>query len=335
MFYINNRPTYEDRYWEGYKIAGMLFNSRMVQGIFDDSNPATRDLWKYPDTGRGDPERNTKEFTEAMQEWRKLGLLAFSLNLQGGSPTGYGNKEWINSAFDRFGNLKKDYFERLDQILQRADELGMVVVLGLFYFGQDQHLSGESSVLKAIDNTIAWLFEAKYRNVLIEVNNECDVSMYDHEILRPQQVCKIIKRIQQREETGFRFLVSTSFSGNVVPIPEVIGVSDFILLHGNGVGHPQRIAEMVAEVRKCPGYRPKPIIFNEDDHYDFDLEKNNFVYAVRSYASWGYFDYRRMGEGYYEGYQSVPIDWGVSSDRKKSFFRKLYEITGKVEQSRH
>ena len=83
-----------------------------------------------------------------MQEWRNRGLLSFTLNLQGGSPTGYGNKEWVNSAYDRFGGLRKDYFERLDQVLQKADELGMVVILGLFYFGQDQHLLGEFSVLE-------------------------------------------------------------------------------------------------------------------------------------------------------------------------------------------
>lgn len=86
MFYINDRPTYEGRHWKGLKIAGFLLNTRMVQGIFDDLNPATRDLWRYPDTGNWDPERNTRDFTKAMQEWRKNGLLAFTMNLQGGAP---------------------------------------------------------------------------------------------------------------------------------------------------------------------------------------------------------------------------------------------------------
>jgi hypothetical protein len=331
MFYINDRPTYENRYWEGHKIEGLLFNSRMVQGIFDDLNPATRDLWKYPDTGLWDPERNTKEFTEAMQAWRKHGLLAFSLNLQGGSPTGYENKKWVNSAFDKLGNLRSDYFRRLDQILKRADELGMVVVLGLFYFAQDQHLLGEFSVMRAVDNTINWLFEAGYRNILIEVNNECDSPIYDLPILRPQRVSKIIKKIQQKEKNGFRFLASTSFTGNVVPSRDVIEVADFILLHGNGVERPERISEMVEEVRKSEGYSPKPILFNEDDHYEFDQKANNFFSAISSYASWGYFDFRREGEGIADGYQSVPVDWGIKSERKKAFFQKLALITGMTE----
>jgi len=79
-----------------------------------------------------------------MPSWKEKGLLAFSLNMQGGSPMGYGNENWINTPYDSLGNLKKDYLIRLDQILQKADELEMVVILGLFYFGQDQHLKDES-----------------------------------------------------------------------------------------------------------------------------------------------------------------------------------------------
>ena len=85
-FYINAQPTYRGRTWNGHKIQGLLFNSRMVQGIFDDRNPDTIKNWAYPDTGRWDPERNTREFIAAMPEWRRHGLLAFTINLQGGSP---------------------------------------------------------------------------------------------------------------------------------------------------------------------------------------------------------------------------------------------------------
>ena len=38
-FHINGRPTYAGRNWKGHKIEGLLLNSRMVQGIFDDLNP--------------------------------------------------------------------------------------------------------------------------------------------------------------------------------------------------------------------------------------------------------------------------------------------------------
>jgi hypothetical protein len=99
-FHINGRPTYEGRTWQGHKIEGLLLNSRMVQGIFDDLNPDTVKNWAYPDTGKWDAERNTREFVAAMPSWRERGLLAFTINVQGGNPRGYGGDQpWHNSAF--------------------------------------------------------------------------------------------------------------------------------------------------------------------------------------------------------------------------------------------
>ena len=40
-------------------------------------------------------------------------------------------------------------------------------------------------------------------------------------------------------------------------------------MHGNGVKDPNRISEMVRQARAVPGYTPKPILFNEDDHFQF------------------------------------------------------------------
>ncbi len=100
-FHINGKPTYEGRTWKGKKIEGLLFNSRMVQGIFDDLNPETRDRWAYPDTGKWDAERNTREFIAAMPEWRRHGLLCFTINLQGGSPQGYSRRPAVAQLGDR------------------------------------------------------------------------------------------------------------------------------------------------------------------------------------------------------------------------------------------
>jgi hypothetical protein len=104
--------------------------------------------------------------------------------------------------------------------------------------------------------------------------------------------------------------------------------ADFLLLHGNGVKDPERIGAIVRETRKVPGYRGVPVLFNEDDHFDFDRPRNNFVAAVSEYASWGYFDFRMAKEGFDEGYQSVPVNWGISSERKRGFFGLVKEMTG-------
>jgi hypothetical protein len=326
-FYINNQPSYKGRIWNGHSIEGLLMNSRMVQGIFDDQNPGTIGQWKYPDTQKWDANRNTSEFIKAMDEWYSKGLLAFTINLQGGSPVGYGNNGWLNSAIGSKGELRKDYMDRLEKILTRADETGMVAILGIFYFGQDEYLENESALIKAVDNTIDWLYEKKFRNVLIEVNNETNVR-YDHDLLKPDRVHELILHVRKTNKNGYRFLVGTSYGGGTVPKENVVSVSDFILIHGNGVKDPARISEMVKQTRAVKGYRPMPIIFNEDDHFDFDKPDNNFVEAVKAYASWGYFDYRMQGETFDDGYQSVPVNWGISSPRKKAFFDKLEEITG-------
>jgi hypothetical protein len=325
QFYINNELTYKGRSWEGNKIEGLLFNSRMVQGIFDVVNPEMRENFKYPDTNLWDPERNTNEFVAAMGEWKKHGLLAFTLNLQGGSPMGYGNKGWINSTFDPKGNLRPDYLKRLKKILDRADELNMVVILGYFYFGQDQHLENETAILNAVDNITNWILTNEYRNILIEINNECDIE-YDHEILKPARVSELIMHVQNFKENQ-PLLVSTSFSGGYIPTENVLTAADFVLLHGNGVADPAKITAMADTTRNANGYRGQPIVFNEDDHFNFSADTNNFVAAVKAYASWGYFDYRLKDEGFESGYQSVPVDWGINSQRKKDFFAKLKEIT--------
>lgn len=327
-FHINGLPTYAGRSWRGKKIEGLLMNSRMVQATFDDLNPQTRDRWAYPDTRRWDPDRNLREFLVAMPQWRERGLLAVTINLQGGSPQGYSKDQpWHNSAFTETGELRPDFIARLDQVITKADELGMVVIVGYFYFGQDQRLQDEAAVIAATDAATNWLLRSGFRNVLVEVNNECNVKAYDHAILRPERIHELIDRVRATHWEGRRLLVGTSYGGGTVPKPNVVRSSDFLLLHGNGVKQPTRIAEMVRETRAVPGYRPMPILFNEDDHFDFDRPENNFLAAIGEYASWGYFDYRMPDEGFDEGYQSVPVNWAISSDRKRGFFDLLSEIT--------
>lgn len=330
-FFINGKPTYAGRTWNGKRIEGLLLNARLVQGVFDDLNPETVGRWAYPDTSRWDADRNTREFVEAMPAWRRHGLLCFTLNLQGGSPQGYSkNQPWDNSAFSPEGALRPAYLARLKKILDRADELGVVVILGLFYFGQDERLSGEAAVLRAVDAAVDWICVSGYRNVLVEVNNECNVR-YDHAILRPERIHELIDRVKQRSSHGAegvpaRLLVSTSYGGGAVPRENVVRSADFLLMHGNGVRQPDRIAEMVRQCRRVPGYHPMPILFNEDDHFDFDQPQNNMLAALGEYASWGYFDPGKSN--YADGYQCPPVNWQINTPRKRDFFRLVKEITG-------
>jgi hypothetical protein len=326
-FLINGRPTYEGRTWRGHRVEGLLMNARLVQGIFDDVNPATRSRWAYPDTGRWDAERNTREFLAAMPEWRRRGLLAFTLNLQGGSPQGYSQDQpWHNSAFESDGSLRAAYLKRLARILDRADELGMVTILGYFYFGQDQRLRDEQAVLRGTRKATDWLLSRGYTHVLVEIANECDVARYDHAILKPPRIHELLTIVRSATRDGRRLLAGVSFGGGSIPVASVVTSSDFLLIHGNGVSDPARIGNMVERTRAVAGYRPMPILFNEDDHFDFERPVNNFTQAIGSYASWGYFD---PGESNYrDGYQCPPVNWGVNTERKQAFFDLLAEITG-------
>ena len=211
----------------------------------------------------------------------------------------------------------------------------MVVVLGIFYFGQDERLRDEAAVCRAVEETCGWVLQRGWRNVVIEINNECDVPRYEHEILRPHRVHELIARAQRVTRDGDRLLVGTSYGGGRIPGDVVCAASDFIMLHGNGVADPRRIAAMVDRTRALPGYAGQPIMFTEDDHFDFDRPDNNFTdTALSRRAGWGYFDPGPGAGGglspgnYIDGYQNVPVDWTINTPRKRAFFHLLRQVTG-------
>ncbi|HVK03325.1 MAG TPA: hypothetical protein VM490_07610, partial [Armatimonadaceae bacterium] len=312
-------------------------NARLVQGIFDDRNPETRRMWDYPDGTPFDAERNTREFVAQMPAWREAGLLSFTINLQGGSPQGYSKEQpWHNSAFEADGSLRGDYLARLEAILDRADELGMAPIVGYFYFGQDHRLKDEAAVLRAVDAATDWLLAKGYANVLVEIANECDIR-YTHPLILAPRNHELIRRVRERsagkvKSPAGRLLVGTSMSGGALPTEAIVAESDFLLLHGNGVHARDKLRDLIDRARKMTTFRGQPVVVNEDDHFDFDKPDNNFLAALDRYASWGYFDFRMKDEGFAEGYQSVPTDWGTNSARKKGFFKLLRAITRGEEQ---
>jgi len=324
QFLINGKLTHAGRYYQGMRIEGLLMNARMVQGTFDDLNPQTRARWQYPDSRQWDPERNTREFVAAMSTWRQHGLLSFSLNLQGGTPeAGAQQHPWENSAFAPDGSLRAAYMERLRWILNRADELGMAPIVGYFYVGQDHRLRDEAAVKRGVENATGWLLDRGYRNILLEIANET-THRYHHAILRPDRIDELIGVATAIRADGFRFPASSSLSGGQIPSSKIVRASDFLLLHGNGVNQPEGLVRMVHRARQVKGYRPMPILFNEDDH--FRLPANHMLAAIRGYASWGALD--QGNNDYRNGYQCPPVNWSINTERKQAFFSLLKQITG-------
>jgi hypothetical protein len=347
-FILGGTPTYAGREFEGHCVQGLLFNVRAVQATFDDANPDTRHHWVYPDTGMWDPGRNTEEFCAALRSWRDHGVLAFTINFQGGgplySPTIY--EHFDNNAFTPEGDLKPVYAERIARVLARADELGMVVIVGLFYWVHVHKMRDEQAVWHAAREGLAFLKGTGHRNLLIEIANETH-ARFGYDCFTPRGAHVMINELKAEYPD---FLFSTSLvganvkTGRGMPPASLVEAVDYVLLHGNGTRRPQLEAAIRA-VRATSAYqrRPKPIVVNEDSSGIPNLEA-----AWRNGVSWGYFDqgfggaaawagdayvdYRsRPRESRYEdlsGFQTPPVNWTINTDLKRAFFSRVAEITG-------
>ena len=366
-FLINGTPTLQGKSFRDVLIEGLLMNSRMANAMWDDENEFTSHLWAYPDTGDWDADRNTTELIEMLPTYKSNGLDCIDINLQGASPLGYYRSDeegltdlrqrihavhpdatdeqiwsgvpnvesqpWISGAFTSSGELKPAFMDRTARIIEACDAIGMVVCLGYFYFGQDERLKDEDAVKTAVDNATMWVLEKGFTNVLIEINNEADVPKYEHEILCPPRVHELIERASNIELKGRRLLISTSFTRRMVPTDQAIAASDYLLLHGNGMHETSELTQSVINTRASEAYLGQPIVFNEDDHFDFEEEDNNFAAALVQRAGWGYFDPGPGAGGaaaygdYEVGYQNPPINWTINTRRKESFFWFLKEVT--------
>jgi hypothetical protein len=340
-FYINGEITYRDRYHCGRKIEGLLFNSRMVQAIFDDENPRTQIHWIYPDTCSWDPDRNTNEFCEAMPLYRKNGLLGVTVGLQGGGPIYTPNiyENYLNSAFHTDGGLKPRFFDRVKRILNQANKIGMVVILNYFYWQQYKRFKDNNAIRKAVKLTTEWVLENGFRNVLVDINNEVQAGKG---LLESEGIHELIEIIRSTTRDGNRLLVGTSIHPwNHQPPGRWSDMVDFFLPHGNDSPR-EKLRLEIKNLKTSKAFldTPRPILINEDS-----IDVKSLDIAVDEGASWGFYsqgfgsnyrDYRwdwtlHNREDYYEslsGFQTPPINWGINTDFKKMFFNRVKTITG-------
>ncbi|MFO7698762.1 MAG: hypothetical protein R6X16_16630 [Anaerolineae bacterium] len=349
--YINGHPTYAGRAFEGHRVEGMLFSVRAVQAVFDDANPETRLHWAYPDTGEWDPDRNTAEFIVALPQWYAHGIRAFGVNLQGGGPMYVRDvyRGYDNNGFAPAGHLKPAYAARLEHVLAAADDLGMVAIVGMFYWMMLLRMEDEAAIWRAARETCEFLMASGHRNVLVELANEIDV-VVDHTpyaLFRPERQHEMLAVLKSEFP---ELLFSTSGGGAEVrtgrgmPPASLVRAVDYVLLHGNGL-RPDGLAAAIDVVQAMPAYRlaPKPIIINEDSP-----AMPNFEVSWRKGVSWGYYDQGWHGQGgdpwedynprprYRDdapwedlsGFQTPPVNWGINTPFKRAFFDRVAEITG-------
>jgi hypothetical protein len=347
VFTINGEPTYTPR--TGFpnadsNLIGTLLNVRAVQALFDDanypekggarSNPYSSNTmgavaFEYPN-GKWDPDRNVQEFVDALPDWRGAGLLAFTVNLQGGGPVdgNYGEnvpmQPHYNSGFDPEGNLKPAYAKRLEKVLAAADRLGMIVIVGFFYQGSDERIrivADDAHIRSAVVNGIRFLRSLPHRNVLIEINNETSVRGYSHPMLQPDGIYELVRLA--KAEAGRDFPVSLSWSGGIQPRGSkgdlAIRMVDYVMFHTN-MRSPEQVHTDVEAMRRWVGY-DRPLLINEDGVSTFNLQA-----AVQERVGWGYYD---QGWGNYrDGFQSPPVNWRISTPVKWLFFEQVARLTG-------
>ena len=304
-FAINGQPTYRGR----GPAEGLLFNIRTVNATFDDTLGAVRwwdddgsqagngyagyGAWRSPQSA----EENTARYVRALPAYRAHGILAVNLNVQGGHPLN--GKPWIgegrgsagarpnghrdyyhNSGFLPDGSLDPDYAARLRTVIEACDRLGMVVILQLFYFGQDTVFSHEGQIERAVDCAVDWICERGYRNVILEIANETMAGHYHHEILKPSRTAELIARARRRGAAVHDrvLLVTTSEAALLNPrqwtpaeIDTVLQACDVIVIHGGDnvetgrVGDASDLVAKVELIRARPWFQhaPRPILSNE------------------------------------------------------------------------
>jgi hypothetical protein len=341
-FLLNSRPTYEGRSYKGRSIEGLLFNSRMVQAIFDDLNPATSKLWAYPDTGTWDADRNTNDFCNHLADYRACGLLAVTVGLQGGGSlfTKDIYDSYINSAFDPDGSFRPTYFDRLLRVISSADEAGMIVIVNYFYIKQVVLIPDDNTILDITARTSEWLLNTGYDNIIVDVVNEAG-NRFKRPLFGPDGIHQLIDCVKATTVDGRRLLVGASTGGgNELPQGKWLATEDFSMPHGNGCT-PERLAAKLGRLRTCDEYtaHPRPILINEDGTILDNLE-----IAIEKYASWGFYaqgygsDYSDLSNNWkmqpretkfedLSGFQTVPVNWAINTPEKKRFFERLKLIT--------
>ena len=355
-FLINGQPTYKGQ----EKVEGFLFNIRTVNATFDDTVNNV-DWWDDDGSHEGNNYAgygklvstdsaiaNTRRFVDALPEYHSYGVLAVNLDIQGGHPLnakpeieeGHGSAGrrpnghrdfYHNSGFNADGSIDQQYAERISSIIEACDSRGMVVILQLFYFGQDTVFDNEDQIRSAADHAVDYICENGYRNVIIEIANEVMKGHYHHDILKPERVVELIYRVRERAsgKHGRELPVSTSEAAllssgqwTMEQRDTVLEASDLILIHGGDnietgrVGDASELAEKVELLQSRPWFRkrPRPIITNESQG------QQAFDALVKRGISFG------LHSTYFQ--TMFPPRWGVWDNETKWFFERVKQLTG-------
>jgi hypothetical protein len=305
-FQIDGQLTYSEVPGGNTSAHGLLMNARFIQGIFDDKG--NRDRFARFGFEEYDPEAQTARLVQALPEWYGYGLRAFTVGLQGGGPV-FTVEDWTtidNNPFSEDGKaFDMAYRGRLERLLRAADDIGVVVIVSLFYQAQAHRMRDGETIRNAVQTACGMLKDSGHTNVIIEVANEYDVGNFSlHPLINTSEGMAYLVSLARKASGGMP--VGASLGGGQLS-REVAAASDVILIHANNLTR-QEYYNMVKEVR---GWSlNKPIVCNEDSPCVSQLSV-----AFDTQTSWGY--YNNLTK------QEPPTNWGVTPGEDTFFARRM------------
>jgi len=309
-FLINNTLTYSEIPTANPKSLGLLWNQRVIQGIFDDKiYPSRFKLFKM---GKFGPEKNTDNLIAALPQWYAYGLRAITVGFQGGWPVGCVDVSTIdNNPFGTDGKtLDPAYAARMDRIIKACDKLGMVVIVSILYWAQAKRLQDSTAVVEAVKTGCHFLKNGGYTNVIVEVANEYNIDEFatTPTAHKPDSMAALIQTA--KEATG-GMLVGCS-GGGLMADKEVVEASDVVIVHGNG-GTRGQYYDFLRKVKSWAA--GKPVLCNEDSPCCTRVDV-----ALECETSWGYYNNYTK--------QIPPADYSVLAGEDLFFARRMARAIG-------
>jgi hypothetical protein len=324
---------------------GKLMNLRLVQALYHDEWLTAKPF---------DPDANTNAVIDALDFYKRHGVLMINVSLQGGQ-AGYDHKIYgldrsngyrygpekgtHVSAFRPDGSLKPEWLARLERLLSAADQRGMIVNLMYFYQGQDELFDSPQAIHAAAHNITVWLIAKNFRNVIVDIANEWDLrgDLWDFARYIPENIPKLIRETRdcfQQAHADYALPISVSSDGRMNYPESFLEWVDLVLLHGNG-GTPQQKLQRTAELKNWP----RPILATEDDngrpataaHLTAELASCDAFFEHG--AGWGYMPWvqaQRFPFRYLPGAESEVRDDLPEPDREMAYFHAVLDHIAKL-----
>ena len=310
-FYINDCLTYSEYPNCKPNCRGLLFNQRLIQGVFDDTG--NRERYRRSEMEPFDPDENTNLLIKALPHWYAVGLRAITVGFQGGWPHSAVSADKLNNnPFGADGcSLDDAYAMRMDRIIKVADKLGMVVIVNFLYWAQTNKFKDGQAIVNAIQTGCRFLKDGGYSNVIIDVANDYTIDYCAKHPLINKDEC-MAALIEMAKEASGGLPTGCSGGGGCFN-SEVAEASDVVFVHGNGLTRGE-FYTFTKNVIKIVGGK-KPIVFNEDSACI-----SRFDIALDLGVSWGYYNNYTK--------QIPPCSYDIARGEDMFFAEKMVDALG-------